>query len=106
MKAVKGNKVYTINEMQRKFYEESGFDILDDNGAIIAYGRGKIVSYGEYMALKEKEDALKKECAALKEEKAALEKEYAVLKEQLEAGAAKETKKQEDKGEKASKAGE
>ena len=26
MRAVKGNKVYTIDETQKKFYEESGFD--------------------------------------------------------------------------------
>ena len=41
MKAVKGNKVYTIDEMQKNFYTDSGFDILDDEGRVIAYGRGK-----------------------------------------------------------------
>ena len=60
MKAVKGNKVYTIDEIQKKFYEESGFDILDDDGNVIAYGKGKTVPYGEYMALKRKRKLWKK----------------------------------------------
>ena len=51
MKAVKGNKVYTIDETQQKFYEESGFDILNDQGDVVAYGRGKTVSYGDYVGL-------------------------------------------------------
>ena len=49
MKAVKGNKVYTIDETQQKFYEESGFDILNDQGDVVAYGRGKTVPYGDYV---------------------------------------------------------
>lgn len=53
MKAVKGNKVYTIDEVQQKTYQENGFDIQDDSGKVIAYGRGKTVPYGEYAALKE-----------------------------------------------------
>lgn len=68
MKAVKGNKVYTIDEIQKKFYEESGFDILDDDGNVIAYGKGKTVPYGEYMALKEKTETLEKENELLKKQ--------------------------------------
>lgn len=58
MRAVKGNKEYTIDESQTKFYQDSGFDIVED-GKIIAYGRGKTVPYGEYVALKEENEALK-----------------------------------------------
>lgn len=61
MKAVKGNKVYTIDETQKKFYEESGFDILDDMGKVIAYGRGKTIPYGEYEVLKRENELLKQE---------------------------------------------
>lgn len=57
MKAVKGNKEYTIDESQQKFYEDSGFDIKDDNGHVVAYGRGKSVPYGEYMAVKKELEA-------------------------------------------------
>lgn len=54
MRAVKGNKEYTIDETQQKGYQDSGFDILDDEGKVIAYGRGKTVPYGDYMkAVKE-----------------------------------------------------
>ena len=60
MKAVKGNKVYTIDETQQKFYEESGFDILNDQGDVVAYGRGKTVSYGDYVGLKAKKEELEK----------------------------------------------
>ena len=45
MRATKGNKEYTIDEMQKKFYQDSGFDILNDDGEVIAYGRGKTVPY-------------------------------------------------------------
>lgn len=65
MKAVKGNKVYTINETQKRFYEESGFDILNDEGAVIAYGRGKSVPYGDYVALKEEKRRLEQENRSL-----------------------------------------
>ena len=68
MKAVKGNKVYTIDETQQKFYEESGFDILNDQGDVIAYGRGKTVPYGDYVALKGEKEELEKENAGLKEQ--------------------------------------
>lgn len=54
MRAVKGNKEYTIDETQQKEYQNSGFDILNDDGEVIAYGRGKTVAYDEYMkAVKE-----------------------------------------------------
>lgn len=58
MKASKGNKEYIIDESQQKSYQDRGFDIKDDNGGVIAYGRGKTVSYGEYMALKEELEEL------------------------------------------------
>lgn len=54
MKAVKGNKEYTIGETQQKFYQDSGFDIFDDAGVVTAYGRGKTVPYDDHMnAVKE-----------------------------------------------------
>ena len=66
MKAIKGNKVYSITEKQKKAYTDAGFDILDDAGAVVAYGRGKTVPYGDYMALKAENDALKAENETLK----------------------------------------
>lgn len=59
MKAVKGNKEYAIEESQRKFYQDAGYDIIDDEGRIITYGRGKTVPYGEYEAVKRELEELK-----------------------------------------------
>ena len=41
MKAVKANKEYTIAEQEQKRYIADGYDIVDDKGNVIAYGRGK-----------------------------------------------------------------
>ena len=43
MKAVKGNKEYTIGDAQKKTYQDAGYDIVDDDGEIIAHGRNKTV---------------------------------------------------------------
>lgn len=54
MRAVKGNREYTIDNTQQKGYQDMGFDILDDDGQVVAYGRGKTVPYEEHMkAVKE-----------------------------------------------------
>lgn len=59
MKAAKGNKEYTIDETQKKGYLDSGFDILDDTGKVIAYGKGKTVAYEVYAAAKKELEELK-----------------------------------------------
>lgn len=51
MKALKDNKVYTIDETQKKHYVAQGFDIQDDEGNTIAYGQGKTVPYEKYAEL-------------------------------------------------------
>ena len=66
MKAVKGNKVYTIDEKQKKAYVEAGFDIKDDAGKVIAYGRGKTVPYADYAALQEANKKLQEENETLR----------------------------------------
>lgn len=64
MKAVKENREYTISETEQDYYNAKGFDIMDDNGEVIAYGRGKTVSYEEYARIV-------KELKELKENKSA-----------------------------------
>ena len=59
MKAVKGNKEYTIGDAQKKTYQDAGYDMVDDDGEIIAHGRNKTVPYGEYAALKTENEELK-----------------------------------------------
>ena len=66
MKAIKGNKVYTITEAEKNYYKVNGFDIVDDNENVIEYGSGKNISYDEYQALKAEYEALKAEFEQLK----------------------------------------
>ena len=80
MRATKGNKEYTIDEMQKKFYQDSGFDILNDDGEVIAYGRGKTVPYDDHMKAVKEIERLQKLCANPQEEKSDLQKELETLK--------------------------
>lgn len=59
MTAEKDNKVYVINEAMKDRYQADGFDIRDNDGKIIAYGKGRTVSYDAYAELKRENDALK-----------------------------------------------
>ncbi|MGN0331484.1 MAG: hypothetical protein ACI4D9_00410 [Lachnospiraceae bacterium] len=79
MKAVKGNKEYTIEESQKKAYQDRGFDIKEDSGKVITYGRGKTVPYDEYEKLMAENNMLKEKI--LKETAMA---ENNALKEQLD----------------------
>ena len=75
MKAVKSNKVYTIDETQKKSYIDQGYDILDDEGNVIEYGAGKTVSHEKYRSLESDINSLKKENEKLKEENKKLKAE-------------------------------
>lgn len=66
MKATKGNKVYTISEAEKASFLKSGYDIYDDEGELVEYGKGKSVSYEKYVELENKYKALEKENAELK----------------------------------------
>ena len=63
MKAVKGNRVYTIDESVKDRYQNEGFDIYDEDENVIAYGKGKTVPYAEYAVLKEENEQLKQQLA-------------------------------------------
>ena len=65
MKAVKANKEYTIAEQEQKRYIADGYDIVDDKGNIIAYGRGKTVPYEKYKKVLDELNALKAETVDL-----------------------------------------
>lgn len=84
MRAEKGNKVYTITEEQKEYYQNDGFDILSDDGKIIAYGIGKNVPYEKYEALKSENEALRKELENLKSAMKELEPETEAVKEPAE----------------------
>lgn len=60
MKAIKGNRSYTlVDESQKEFYKKQGFDIIGDKGEIIEYGAGKTVPYEKYKKLEEENSQLK-----------------------------------------------
>lgn len=80
MRAVKGNKEYTIDDAQQKGYQDMGFDIIDGDGGIIAYGRGKTVPYEDHMEAVNEIERLRELCADLQGEKNGLEKELVGLK--------------------------
>lgn len=69
MKAVKGNKVYTIDDKVKKRYQDDGYDITDDSGNVVAYGRGKTVPYETYVAVVKERDELKAKLDAQNEAK-------------------------------------
>lgn len=91
MRAVRGNKEYTIDESQKKFYQDSGFDIMNDAGTVIAYGRGKTVPYDDYVKAVKEIERLQKLVAENNEEIEKLKAENAAIK------AAKPEKKAESK---------
>lgn len=53
MKAIKGNREYTITEIEAQGFINEGFDVHNDDGTIYAYGKGKTVPFGQYIAEKE-----------------------------------------------------
>lgn len=79
MKAVKGNKEYTIAETQKNQYVRNGFDIVDDTGKILQVGAGKSVPFERYQAALDEKAELEKQIQAL----TAAANENASLKEQI-----------------------
>lgn len=59
MLAVKENKQYKINEVDKDKYLVEGYDITDDNGNIIERSHKSKVSYEEYLKVKNELDSLK-----------------------------------------------
>lgn len=62
MKAIKGNKLYTIDEAMKPQYQKDGFDIYDDAGKLLENAIGKTIPYEEHLkilaeAKKKKSDA-------------------------------------------------
>lgn len=61
MKAVKANKIYTVDEISKAAYLAQGFDITDDEGNILEHSPSGAVSYAEYEQLLRENTALKAE---------------------------------------------
>ncbi len=66
MIAFKGNKQYRIDETQKDAYLADGFDIMTDNGKVVAVSPGKKVSYAQYMELVNENEKLKASLGKIK----------------------------------------
>ena len=64
MKAIKGNKVYTVNETSKKSYLSQGYDIIDDSGDIIEQSPVSTVPYSEYAKVIAENEVLQSQLAA------------------------------------------
>jgi cell division protein FtsB len=74
MKAVKGNKVYTVDEANKKAYLAQGYEIQDDKGKVLETPADKTVPYAEYKKLLDENAELKSENSKLKAENTKLKK--------------------------------
>lgn len=81
MKAVKANKVYTIDKTQKALFIAQGYDITDDENNIIEYGSGKAISLNEYKELEKENEDLKEKISKLEKENKKLKDEAKKLKE-------------------------
>lgn len=69
MKAVKENKVYTIDkEADKERYLKEGYDIYDDAGTILEYSPLKKIVYGEYAKVVDENKKLQLENVKLAEQ--------------------------------------
>lgn len=66
MKAIKDNKVYTVDETTKASYLAAGFDIFGDDGKLIERSPSSTVSRKEYDNLLAAYEALKAEKSAEK----------------------------------------
>lgn len=67
MKAIKGNKSYTVNtESEANAYLAQGYDVYDDNGTLKEYGVGKTVPLEKFSAVEKENAKLKAELKKLK----------------------------------------
>lgn len=90
MKAIKGNREYTITEETKQQYINDGFDIYNDKMEKIAEGKGKAISQKEYNKLLTELEEARKTTLSDSEIIPVL-KEYARLKE-IEIGQASTAK--------------
>lgn len=68
MKAIKGNKVYTVDGATKKAYLSQGYDIVDDDGKLLEKSPSATVSYSDYTAVKAELDKIKPEYETIKAE--------------------------------------
>ena len=89
LEARKENKVYMVDDVQKKRYLSEGFDIYED-GVLVEHSPLKTIKYNEHLqivaeAIAEKEEQIKELAGAMKapvaEDVTTLLKEYADIKD-------------------------
>lgn len=68
MQAIKENRVYTITEADVESFRAEGYDVYDDKGNVVAYGKGKTVAFDTYVKVVEENKKLTAEVASLKKQ--------------------------------------
>lgn len=66
MRAIKDNKVYTVDKTTKGAYLAQGFDIYDDNGKLTEKSPSATVPYAKYVELEAENAKLKAENKKLK----------------------------------------
>lgn len=69
MKAVKGNKVYTVDELSKRDYLAQGYDITDDNYNVIERSPTATVPYREYEKVVKENEQLRAELESARDPK-------------------------------------
>ena len=49
MLAIKNNKEYTVNEIDKKRYLEDGFDIYNEKGEVVEYSPKKMIRFVDHL---------------------------------------------------------
>ena len=73
-KAIKANKVYTIDEQAKSAYLSQGYDIMDEDGKIIEHSAASAVSREKYDKVIQENESLKSENKKLETEVRKLKK--------------------------------
>ena len=74
MIAIKENREFTITEADVSSFTAEGYDVYDDSGNLVAYGKGKTVTFDKYMKLVEANEKLQEDIIDLKEKLKKFEK--------------------------------
>lgn len=69
LKAVKGNKVYKIDETEKRKFLAQGYDICGEDGKIVEHSTKSTVPYSQYAELEKKCKKLEAELSAQNEQK-------------------------------------
>lgn len=78
MLAIKDNKEYTVNEVDKKRYLEDGYDIYNEKGEVIEYSPKKMIRFVDHL---KKIEVLNEKIKELEESNKKLEKELKELKD-------------------------